>query len=249
MGGRLHLLLRAPQPGFSSAGGPSGPFVDREAAGGGVGGSSLPRGDGASSFQHSRGPAQTLGEADLKHTRDCPRCMVQYETCIQSLMAQVQDLRTQNLELQWSHQELSQTVAPAAGISQSYRDRMSQNWSTLTNYNTLVQGYQQDSRAVAPSVVDHPTMSNRHMAKCFSSVKTLAMHCATVASRIHVWDQWYATPTQPVLVVPPLPSTPRPVPEPEPAAPTAPMGARSGSSGGGCVLPFCNHPFHDCIYH
>ena len=47
-----------------------------------------------------------------------------YETCIQSLMAQVQDLRTQNLELQRSQQELSQAVASTARISQSYGDQM-----------------------------------------------------------------------------------------------------------------------------
>ena len=33
-----------------------------------------------------------LGEAELKHTCGCPRFVVHYETCIQSLMAQVQDL-------------------------------------------------------------------------------------------------------------------------------------------------------------
>ena len=56
----------------------------------------------------------------MKHTRDCPRCMVHYETCIQSLMAQVQDLRGQNLELQRSEQDLSEAVASTTGISQSY---------------------------------------------------------------------------------------------------------------------------------
>ena len=77
-------------------------------------------------FGHSRGPAQTRGGADLKHTRDCPRCMVHYEMCIQSLMVHVQDLRTQNLEPQRSHQELSQALAAAAGISQFYGDGMTQ---------------------------------------------------------------------------------------------------------------------------
>ena len=39
-------------------------------------------------------------------------------------MAQVKDLRTQNLELQRSQQELSQAVASTAGISQLYGDEM-----------------------------------------------------------------------------------------------------------------------------
>ena len=42
---------------------------------------------------------------------------------------------------------------------------------------------------------------------------------------------------------------PPPVPEPRLAAPTGPMGTPSGSSGGGCVLPFSDHPSRDCIYH
>ena len=46
------------------------------------------------------------------------------QTCIQSLMAQAQDLRAQNLELQRSQHELCQAVASTAGISQSYGDRM-----------------------------------------------------------------------------------------------------------------------------
>ena len=46
-----------------------------------------------------------------------------YETCIQSLMAQVQDLRAQNLELQRSQQEPYQALASTAGITQSYGDR------------------------------------------------------------------------------------------------------------------------------
>ena len=56
-------------------------------------------------------------------------------------MAQVKDLRTQNLELQRSHQELSQAVASTAGISQSYRDRMTQILSTLAKFDAAVQGY------------------------------------------------------------------------------------------------------------
>ena len=50
------------------------------------------------------------------------------------------------------------------------------------------------------------------------------------------------------MVLPP-PSAPPPVSDHEPAAPTAPMGAPSGSSGGGCVLPFSVHPSEDCNYH
>ena len=223
--------------------------MDRGAAGGSGGGSSLPRGGGGPSFGHSRGPAQTGGEADLNHTCDCPRCVVHYETCIQSLMAQVQDLRTQNLELQRSQQELSQTVAAAAGISQSYGDRMTQILSTLAKFDAVVQGYRQNSRAVATSVADHPKMSNSNTAKWFSAVEMLATRHATVASRIDAWNQRYTTPTEPVTVVSPLPSAPPPVPDPVLAARRAPMGAPSGSSGGGCVLPFSVHVSHDCIHH
>ena len=61
-------------------------------------------------------------------------------------MAQVQDLRTQNLELQRSQQELSQAVASTAGISQSYADRMTQILSTLAAFDAVVQGCQVDSR-------------------------------------------------------------------------------------------------------
>ena len=81
-----------------------------------------------------------------------------YETCIQSLMAQVQDLRTQNLQLQRSEQELSQAVASTAGISQSYGDRMTQIFSTLVKFDALVQGFQRDSKAVEASVFDHLKM-------------------------------------------------------------------------------------------
>ena len=91
-------------PPFCQAGGRSGPSVAKKAAHGSGGGSSPPHGVGEPSFRHSRGPAQTRGEADWKHTCDCPGYAVHYETCIQSLLAQVQDLRTQNLELQWSQQ-------------------------------------------------------------------------------------------------------------------------------------------------
>ena len=41
-------------------------------------------------------------------------------------MAQVQDLQTENLELQRPHQELSQAVSAAAGIRQSYGDPLTQ---------------------------------------------------------------------------------------------------------------------------
>ena len=219
------------------------------AAGGGGGGSSPPRGGGCPSFRHSRGPAQAPGEGDLKHTSDCPRCMVHYETCIQSLMAQVQDLRAKGLELQQSQQELSEAVGSTAGISKSYGDRMTQVPSTLAKSDAVVQGYQRDSRAVAASEADHLKMSDSNMAKCFSAVETLATRYAAVASRIDAWDQGYATPAEPVKVVPPPSSAPPSVPDPQPAAPSAPMGAPSSSSFGGCVLTFSVHPSHDCIYH
>ena len=182
-------------------------------------------------FQHSRGPTQTRGEADFKHTCDCPRCMVHYETCIQSLMVQVQDLRTQNLELQRSQQQLSEAVAAAAGISQSYGDRMTQILCTVAKYDAVVQGYQQDSRTVAARVADHLQMSNSNTAKCFSAVETLATRYFTVASRIDACDQWYARTAEPPSLFPP-PSS----------------GAPSGSSGGGCVLFFSDHRSHNCIY-
>ena len=136
------------------------------------------------SFQHSGGPARTRGEAELKHTCGCLRCVVHYETCLQSLMAQVQDLRTQNLELQRSQQEPSQAVASTAGISQSYGDRMTQILSTLAKFDAVVQGYQRDSKAVEASVSDHLKMSNSNTAKCFSAVEMLATRSAAVASRI-----------------------------------------------------------------
>ena len=107
--------------------------------------------------------------------------MVHYETRIQSLMAQVKDLRAQNLELQQSQQELSQAVASTAGISQSPGDRMTQILSTLAKSDAVVQGYQLDSKSVAASVSDHLKMSNSNTAKCFSAVETLATRYATVA--------------------------------------------------------------------
>ena len=66
--------------------------------------------------------------------------MVYYETCIQSLMAQVKDLRTQNLELQLSQQERSQAVASTAGISQSYGDQINKILYTLAKFDATVQG-------------------------------------------------------------------------------------------------------------
>ena len=157
-------------------------------------------------------------------------------------MAQVQDLRTQNLELQRSHQEFSQAVASTVGISQSYGDQMTQILSTLAKFDAAVQGYRRDSKVVEASVADHLKMSNGNTAKCFSAVESLATRYAAVASRIDAWDHWYSTPAEPVTVVLPPPSAAPPVPDPTPAAPTAPMGAPSGSSGGGCVLPFSVHP-------
>ena len=204
---------------------------------------------GGPSFRHSVGPAHTWGEAELKHTCGYPRCVVHYETCIQSLMAQVQDLRTQNLELHRSQQELSQAVASTAGISQFYGDQMTQILSTLANSDAVFQGYQRESKAVEASVSDHLKMSNSNTAKCFSVVETLATSYAAVASRIDAWDRWYSTPAEPDTVVPPPPSAPKHVPDPEPAAPRVPMGAPSGPSGGGCVLPISVHPSQDCIYH
>ena len=172
-----------------------------------------------------------------------------YETCIPSLMARVQDLGTQNLELQRSQQELSQAVASAAGISQSYGDEMTRTLSTLAKVDAVIQGYQRDSRAVAASVSDHLKMSNSNTAKYFTAVEPLATHYAAVASRIDAWDHWYATPAEPNTVVELQRSAPRLVPDPERAAPTAPMGAPSGSSGGGFGPPFSVHPSHDCIYY
>ena len=55
-------------------------------------------------------------------------------------MAQVKELRTQNLELQRSHQELSHAVASTARISQSYEDRMTKILSTLAKFDVAVQG-------------------------------------------------------------------------------------------------------------
>ena len=56
-------------------------------------------------------------------------------------MAQVQDLRAQNLELQPYQQELSQAVASTAGISQSYGERVTRIFSTFAKFDAVVQGY------------------------------------------------------------------------------------------------------------
>ena len=92
-------------------------------------------------------------------------------------------------------------------------------------------------------------MCNSNTAKCFGAVEMLTTRYAAVASRIYAWDHWYSTPAELVTVVLPPPSAPPPVSDPQPAAPTAPMGAPSSSSRGWCVLPFSVHPAHDCIYH
>ena len=139
-------------------------------------------------------------------------------------MAQVKDMRNQNLELQRSHQELSQAVASTVGISQSYGDRMTQILSTLAKFDAAVQGYRRDSKVVEASMADHLKMSNGNTAKCFSAVESLATRYAAVASRIDAWDHWYSTPAEPVTVVLPPASAPPPVPDPTPAAPTAAHG-------------------------
>ena len=126
-------------------------------------------------------------------------------------------------------------------ISQSYGDRMTQILSTLAKFDAAVQGYQRDSKAVEASVSDDLKMSNSNTAKCFSAVETLATRYAAIASGIDAWDHGYSTPAEPVTLVLPPPSAPRPVSDPEPAPPMAPMGAPCGSSGGGCVRPFSVH--------
>ena len=70
-----------------------------------------------------------------------------FEACIQSLMAQVQDLTAQGLALQRSQQELSQAVASTAGISHSYGDRVIQILSTLAKGRTR---YQEPNMAHPP---------------------------------------------------------------------------------------------------
>ena len=187
MGGRQRLLLRAPHPRLALQGGPLVPPWQGGATGGGGGGSSPPRGGGGPSFRHSRGPTPTRRENDLQHTCGCPRCVVHYETCIQSLMAQVKDLRTQNLELPRFHQELSQAVASTVGISQSYGDRMTQILSTLAKFDAAAQGYRRGSKVMEASVAGHLKMSNSNTAKCFSAVESLATPYAAVAFRMDAW--------------------------------------------------------------
>ena len=65
----------------------------------------------------------------------------------------MKDRRTQNLELQRSHQELCHAVASTAGISQSYRDRMTQILSTLAKFDAAVQGYRRDSKVMEASCI------------------------------------------------------------------------------------------------
>ena len=98
-------------------------------------------------------------------------------------------------------------------------------------------------------MADHLKMSYRNTAKCFRTVESLATRYAAVESRIDAWDHCYSRRTELVTVVLPPPSARPTVSDPEPAAPTAPMGAPSGSSGGGCVLPLSVNPSHNCIYH
>ena len=201
--GRLQRLLRAQHPRFTWRGGPLVPLWPGGLLAEAVAGHLLLVGVEVPCFDILGAPLKHGGGADLKHTSDCPRCMVQYETWIPSVMAQVQDLWTQNQELQRSHQELSQPVSTAAGINQSYGDRMTLILSTLAKYDAVVHGYHRDSRGVAASVSDLLKMSNSNTAKFFSAVETLATRYASVASRIDAWDQWYTTPAEPVLVVPP----------------------------------------------
>ena len=107
MGGRLHQLLRAPHPRLTLRRGPLVPPWKGQVLGEAPVGHLLLVEGGGPSFRHSEGPAQTREEDELKHICGCPRCVVHYEPCIQSLMAQVKDLRTHNLELQRSQRELS----------------------------------------------------------------------------------------------------------------------------------------------
>ena len=111
----LHKLLRVPHPRFALRGGPlvppwlGGLLAEAEVV------SPHQRG-GDPSFRRTGGPAQTREQAELKNTCGCSRCVEHYERCIQSVMAQVQDLGAQNLELQRSQQELSQAVASTAAL-------------------------------------------------------------------------------------------------------------------------------------
>ena len=86
-------------------------------------------------------------------------------------MAQVKDLRTQNLELQRSHQELSQAVASTAGISQSYGDRMTQILSTLAKLDAAVQGYRRISKVMEA----HRRLAWRIILKCPTATQLSAL--------------------------------------------------------------------------
>ena len=115
---------------------------------------------------------------------------------------------------------------------------MTQILSTLAEFDAVVQGYQQDSRAVAASLANHLKMSNSNTAKCCSAVETLATRYATIASRTDAWDQRYTTPTEHVTVVPTPPSAPPPVSDPELMGPMAStirtfVQSRGGRRGGG----------------
>ena len=129
-GGAPAPVAARPAPQSRPAGGPSGPSVAGGAAGGGRwwvissswrGGSILSTYWGPHSYTGGGRPTARLWLS--------PVCGALRN--VQSLMAQVKDLRTQNLELQRSHQELSQAVASTVGISQSYGDRMTQILSKL----------------------------------------------------------------------------------------------------------------------
>ena len=133
--------------------------------------------------------------------------MVHYDTRIQSLTAEVRNLQYKNQELQRSYQELSQAVAGAAGISQSYGDRMTQTLSTGADQGALVRDHRWGSRDIAASVEDHLQMSNHNRANCFSAAETLGQHYATIASGLDELHRWYTAGTDPAVVVPPPPLT------------------------------------------
>ena len=133
---------------------------------------SSPLGWGPSS-QHSSGPTRARGEADLKHTCDCPRCMVHYKTCIHSLLARLRDLKSRNQDLQLFDQERSPAVAAVTGISQSYGDPMTQILSTVAEQDEVVQGYQRELRVVAASVADVLKLSNNNTLKFLARWKCL----------------------------------------------------------------------------
>ena len=124
----------------------------------------------------------------MKHTCDCPRCMVHYKTYIPILMAQVSDLQSQNQELQPSDEDLSQALAPVTGISQSYGDPRAQILSTVAKQNEVVWGCQGESRVVAAKVADHSENVQHQHGQHLSAVETIVKHYAIVASRLDAWD-------------------------------------------------------------